>query len=112
LLREDVEQSPEFAVLNALGGGPKCVLPFPARFDEIVEYGDHFIVVHRVHLLLKKGAIAVPLGEYAYTTAGKTPSVAVMRQLSTVAGTNTRHAPQGSAVHLQCNSRERGCLRE
>jgi hypothetical protein len=47
LLGEDIEQPPELTILNTFGSGPKSVLAFPACLDQVVEYGDHFIVVHK-----------------------------------------------------------------
>jgi len=46
LLRKDVEQTPELAVLNALCGCAKYLVGSGATLDEVVEYRDHFIVGH------------------------------------------------------------------
>jgi hypothetical protein len=70
LLGKDIEQSPKFAVLDVFGGVPKHVLSSPARLDETVQYGDHFIVVHISPPSLIEGAIAVPLGRLSYATVG------------------------------------------
>src|SRR5215467_6548301 len=61
LLREDVEQSPKFAVLDVFGSVPESFLASPACIDESIEYGYHFIVVHISPPSLTRGAIAMPL---------------------------------------------------
>jgi hypothetical protein len=46
LLREDIEQPPKLAGLDARCSGPVAFLTVPARFDEIVQDIDHVIVTH------------------------------------------------------------------
>src|SRR5207249_4062222 len=46
LLREDIEQSPKLAVLDVFGSIPKSVLSLATRCNQVVEYGNHFRVIH------------------------------------------------------------------
>src|SRR5262245_16027660 len=97
LLQENVEQSPKLAVLAAFSGIPKCALAPPTCFNEIVEYGEHFVVVHKISPSKAKGAIAIPLNMsfYATVVSSTCHSASLARRIQ--AGTNTCRRISGSA---------------
>jgi hypothetical protein len=68
-MREDVEQPPKFAVLDGLGCFAKIVLSPFARLYQVVEYGNHFTVIHLNPPSLVV-AIAIPLERSGYATGG------------------------------------------
>jgi CheY-like chemotaxis protein len=108
LLGEDIEQPAELAVLDAFSGRAKNVLSPSTRLDQIVEYGDHFIVVHVDPPSLNKRAIAIPLGMSCVTTVLSWASVAVAPRIAAAAGTNTPNSLQRPEDNLHINYEYKG----
>src|SRR5262245_44194875 len=69
LLRKDVEQPTELAVLNALGRTAKFRLSLLTDLNESVEDRCHLIVIHMKPPPSNKRAIAVPLSRSRYALA-------------------------------------------